>query len=131
MAMPDLSPEAVEWLAREFDNWATIAEADRDMEIHDAEITGERPDLRPILVEVDLRDCRAAAATLRALAAEIERLRDAIYPFADFAHLIDEETTGFADYDEFELPFNNHLMTRFSLQQFRRARTTLKETRHD
>ena len=71
----DLSPEAVERLTRELDNWATIAEADRDMEMQDAKHTGERPDMQPVLVEVDLRECRAAAATLRALSAENARLK--------------------------------------------------------
>ena len=67
-----------------------------------------------------------AADRLQALSAEVERLREALEPFASIADLIESETEGFDDSDDFQLMFNDYLMERFSVRQFKEARQALK-----
>ena len=66
------------------------------------------------------------ADRLQALSAEVERLREALEPFASIADLIESETEGFDDSDDFQLMFNDYLMERFSVRQFKEAHQALK-----
>ena len=62
------------------------------------------------------------------LRAENERLRAALRPFAAFADLIDLETTGFSECDEFDLIAEGGWHAeRFTLQEFRSARAALSQ----
>lgn len=71
----------------------------------------------------------AMAELLEEAAAEIESLRarlaekdNALEPFAGVAELVDLETEGFSNDDTFELMFNDFLLDRFTLADFRRTR---------
>jgi hypothetical protein len=46
-------------------------------------------------------------------------------PFADVADLVDSETEGVADSDEFQMHFHDYLMASWKLSIFRRARALL------
>lgn len=61
------------------------------------------------------------------LRAEIAAKDAALKPFAAVADLVDIETEGFADTDEFDLMFGDLLMERFKLSDFRAARAALPE----
>lgn len=52
----------------------------------------------------------------------IAKLEEALEVFADFADLIDSETEGFFDADEFSLVYGGLELQRFKLADFRRAR---------
>ena len=63
--------------------------------------------------------------------AVVERLREALEPFARIGDLIDLETTGFDDEDELPLTSEDgFLMTRFSIGAFRRAARALAALPH-
>lgn len=67
-----------------------------------------------------------ATDRLEARLDEVGRLREALEPFASIADLIESETEGFDDSDDFQLIFNDYLMERFSVRQFKEARQALK-----
>lgn len=70
-----------------------------------------------------------AEATITALEAENKRLREALEQFAAIADLVDSETEGFSDTDEFQLLFHDFLMASWSLSTFRRARNISRNRR--
>ena len=53
------------------------------------------------------------------------RLSEALRPFADMADYLDSETEGFADTDEFDLLYEDHLFHHFKVADFRAARAAL------
>lgn len=63
-----------------------------------------------------------------------DRLREvveALEPFASVGELIEVETEGFADSDELELLFADHLFERITVGKFRRARAALVSLRSE
>lgn len=70
-----------------------------------------------------------AADEIERLTVEIERLREALEPFASVADLIEAETEGFDDSDEIELIYHDHLFDRLTVHQFKDAREALAENR--
>jgi len=68
----------------------------------------------------------AEIASLRAenarLKARLEEAGKVIEPFADISDLVDAETEGLGDSDEFELLFADYLLAKFPLSAFRAAR---------
>lgn len=70
-------------------------------------------------------DIAFAADLLQQQKEQIERLREALEPFADVANLIDAETEGMSETDECQLMFHDYLMTVYTVAQFRRARSSL------
>lgn len=72
-------------------------------------------------------NCTAIAA-LTAHKPDTQGLREALEPFARLGDLIELETEGFADTDELPLTTEDgHLLDRFSVGDFRRARTVLNQ----
>ncbi len=65
------------------------------------------------------------ARQAEALQRENAELREALKPFADVADLVDSETEGVADDDEFQMHFHDYLMASWKLSLFRRARALL------
>jgi hypothetical protein len=69
---------------------------------------------------------RKAAAALNTDEERIRRLEGALEPFARMGELIETETDGFDDRDELHLIVESgHLLDRFSVVDFRRARAAL------
>lgn len=73
-----------------------------------------------------------AADTIATLQAEVERLREALKPFADVADFMDSETSGFADSDILHLVVKDESSERIAaeffawpVQLFRAARAAL------
>lgn len=60
-----------------------------------------------------------------ALQRENADLREALEPFAEIADLVDSETEGVADSDEFQMHFHDYLMASWKLSIFRRARALI------
>lgn len=77
---------------------------------------------------VAMREVLAAARKAEALQRENADLREALEPFAEIADLVDSETEGVADNDEFQMHFHDYLMASWKLSMFRRARTLLKDS---
>jgi len=69
----------------------------------------------------------AADADRDRLAKRVEELEAALEPFADIADLVDSETEGFSDTDEFNLMYFDYLMASYPLSLFRRARALNQE----
>lgn len=67
----------------------------------------------------------ALARQAEALQRENAELREALRPFADVADLVDSETEGVADSDEFQMHFHDYLMASWKLSIFRRARALI------
>ena len=69
----------------------------------------------------------AVSTARKAVALERENalLRVALEPFAEIADLVDSETEGVADNDEFQMHFHDYLMASWKLSMFRRARALL------
>lgn len=65
------------------------------------------------------------ARQAEALERENAELREALKPFADVADLVDAETEGVSDDDEFQMHFHDYLMASWKLSIFRRARALL------
>lgn len=74
---------------------------------------------------VAMREVLALARQAEALQRENAELREALRPFADVADLVDSETEGVADSDEFQMHFHDYLMASWKLSIFRRARALL------
>lgn len=74
---------------------------------------------------VAMREVLALARQAEALQRENAELREALKPFADVADLVDSETEGVADWDEFQMHFHDYLMASWKLSLFRRARALL------
>lgn len=79
-----------------------------------------------------MREKEAQAATIATLQAEVERLREALKPFADVADFMDSETSGFADSDILHLVVKDESSERIAaeffawpVQLFRAARAAL------
>lgn len=66
-----------------------------------------------------------SAAPVPPAGGDVRALREALAPFADMADLIDAETEGFSDTDEFDVTFGGHLFLRWPVSHFRRARAAL------
>lgn len=75
-----------------------------------------------------MREVLAAARKAEALERENAQLREALEPFAEIADLVDSETEGVADNDEFQMHFHDYLMASWKLSLFRRARTLIKDS---
>ena len=71
--------------------------------------------------------CDAHNAALASNEVDIERLRTALEPFADFADYLASETEGFADYDELRLlpDESDFELFRLKIEAFRNARAAL------
>jgi hypothetical protein len=67
----------------------------------------------------------AAERKVAELEADKARLSEALRPFADMADYLDSETEGFADTDEFDLLYEDHLFHHFKVADFRAARAAL------
>lgn len=61
--------------------------------------------------------------------AKLAKARKVIEPFADISDLVDSETEGMADSDEFELLFHDYLLAKWPLSTFRAARRWIEETK--
>lgn len=72
-----------------------------------------------------MREVLSLARKAEALQRENAELREALKPFADVADLVDSETEGVADSDEFQMHFHDYLMASWKLSMFRRARALL------
>lgn len=66
-----------------------------------------------------------AQVRIEVLEADKARLSEALRPFADMADYLDSETEGFADTDEFDLLYEDHLFHHFKVADFRDARAAL------
>lgn len=72
-----------------------------------------------------MRQVLALARQAEALQRENAELRKALKPFADVADLVDAETEGVSDDDEFQMHFHDYLMASWKLSIFRRARALI------
>lgn len=53
----------------------------------------------------------------------------ALVPFADLFDLLESETEGLSDEDDFDLMLHDHLFQRFKVADFRKAHTALAKAR--
>lgn len=95
------------------------------------ELRAERDSAREYGKEARIRENKAEDARIHeqmlrhAAEADKARLSHALRPFADMADYLDSETEGFADTDEFDLLYEDHLFHHFKVADFRDARAAL------
>jgi hypothetical protein len=78
--------------------------------------------------ELWVTELDALLERIRTAEADKARLSEALRPFADMADYLDSETEGFADTDEFDLLYEDHLFHHFKVADFRDARAALSES---